>query len=534
MRFNLTIKFFIAFLVTSLTIVVMMVVIMQLYAYRNFLGYIAKMDTLILRELASRLSEEYRKDEGWDNLRNSPDRWMEIARLSFYASVFFKPPPLPTALGSYLPPPPGRFAREDREKDDIMTPQKELLRNDEDGRSGPDKQDLEERKIQQPGLPGDDRLKKQSKYPPFGLEHRLTLFDERMQPVVGPAWPADSQMLQEISVNGKTVGWLGLKKQDRLSNPLDIAFLKQQSKAFYTVGALMLFVAASVAFLLSRHLLAPVQQLIQGTRALTSRRFDTRIMMKTSDELGLLAADFNQMAQTLERYEQMQRQWLLDIAHELRTPLAILQGEIEALQDGVRVANMETLSSLHAESVHISKIVNDLHDLSLAESGALHLRKDPVALFQVLRECLQKFQGRFRDRGISIIDELDSNEECIVTGDRNRLMQVFSNLLENTLRYTDAPGVVTVRPLITSGEVAVQFADSKPGVPPESISRLCDRLYRVDAARSRAQGGSGLGLAICKAIVEAHGGSIRLQNAAAGGLQVDSTFPLRTKKNVSG
>jgi two-component system sensor histidine kinase BaeS len=350
-----------------------------------------------------------------------------------------------------------------------------------------------------------------------------------MQPVAGRAASAKGITLREISLHGKTVGWLGLKKEDRLSDPLDVAFLKQQSQTFYTVGALMLLVAAAVAFLLSRHLLSPVQQLVKGTRALTSRRFDTRITVKTSDELGQLAADFNQMAQTLKHYEQMQRQWISDIAHELRTPLSILQGEIEALQDGVRVANSATLASLHAESIHISKIVSDLHDLSLAESGALHFKKESVNLLQALRECFQKFQGRFREKAIAIIDELGSNEDCIITGDRDRLMQVFSNLLENTLRYTDTPGTLTVRQFITDDQVVVQFADTKPGVPPASISRLCDRLYRVDPSRSRAQGGSGLGLAICKTIVEAHGGKIRLQNAATGGLQVEIMLPLQKK-----
>ena len=534
MRLNLNLKIFIAFLVTSLTIVVLMVVIMQLYAYRNFLDFVTKIEMLRLSELSSLLSEEYRKDQGWEGLRNSPDRWKEITRLRFYASAFFKPPPLPSALGLYIPAPPIRPEEQKRGSNDLMPPQEDFLRNDEDSRPFPDEQGPERREVREQRLPRDERRRDREQPPPFAIEHRLTLFDDKMQPVAGRAASAKGITLQAITLNGKTVGWLGLKKQDRLSDPLDAAFLKQQSQAFYTVGALMLLVAAIVSFLLSRHLLSPVQQLIKGTRALTSRRFDTRITVKTSDELGQLAADFNQMAQTLERYEQMQRQWLSDIAHELRTPLAILQGEIEALQDGVRVANRETLSSLHAESIHISKIVSDLHDLSLAESGALHFKKEPVNLLQTLRECLQKFQGKFRERGISIVDDLGNNEDCMVTGDRDRLMQVFSNLFENTLRYTDTPGTLTVWHLIADGEVVVQFADTKPGVPPESISRLCDRLYRVDASRSRAQGGSGLGLAICKIIMEAHGGTIRFQNAALGGLQVNVALPLQKKNNSGG
>jgi two-component system sensor histidine kinase BaeS len=154
-----------------------------------------------------------------------------------------------------------------------------------------------------------------------------------------------------------------------------MAFLKQQARAFYMVGTIILALAALVAFLLSRHLLAPVQQLIKGTRRLTSRKFDTRINVSTTDELGQLAEDFNQMAQTLEKYEQLRQQWISDIAHELRTPLSILRGEIEALQDGIREASPERLDSLHGEVVHMSRIVSNLHDLSLAESAALHFKK---------------------------------------------------------------------------------------------------------------------------------------------------------------
>jgi len=366
--------------------------------------------------------------------------------------------------------------------------------------------------------------------PPFRFPHRLTLFDDKMQTVVGPATSGENLTLQAITLDNATVGWLGLRKADRPSDPLDIAFLRQQSEAFYMVGAFMLMLAAVVALLLSRHLLAPVQQLITGTRRLTSRRFDTRIDVKTSDELGQLAADFNQMAQTLQQYEQLRRQWLSDIAHELRTPLSVLQGEIEALQDGLRQASTVRLESLHAEVVHISKIVNDLHSLSLAESATLHFKRGPVNLITIVRACLQTFQVRFTQCGIVIADELGAAEDIIIAGDSDRLMQVLANLLENTLRYTDVPGMLTVSRHRTQDQVTLRFADTKPGVPPESVDRLFDRLYRVDPSRSRAMGGSGLGLAICKTIVEAHGGTISARNAACGGLQIDIMLPIEKKR----
>lgn len=527
MRMKLSFKFFLAFLLTSLTIVVLMVVIVQLYAYRNFSSYIAKMELLRLRNLASRLSEEYRKDNGWEKLKNSPRRWRELANLHQEPPDFFKE----QMPGGPLPPPlpPDAHGDPALHRDRPPPHDKDFFREGRDGREPPDDRGPPFDGGREPGHPPDDRGMNRMP-PPFSFYFRLTLFDAGMQPVVGNATSGEGLTLQAITVDNATVGLLGLKKEDRLSDPLDIAFFKRQSEAFYTIGALMLVLAAVVALLLSRHLLAPVQQLIRGTRALTSRRFDTRINVGTSDELGQLAADFNQMARTLEKYEQLRQQWISDIAHELRTPLAVLCGEIEALQDGVRQTDPQTLASLHDETMHLSKIVNDLHNLSLAESGMLQVTKKPLLLLPVVRACLQKFQARFAERGITIVDGLGSGEDICIAGDYNRLMQVFSNLLENTLRYTDAPGTLNVSRFRTRDQVVLRFADTKPGVPQEALDRLFDRLYRVEPSRGRELGGSGLGLAICKTLVEAHGGTINARHSPLGGVQIEITLPLQQEE----
>ena len=531
MRLSLTLKFFIAFLATSFTIVVVMVVAMQLYAYWNFSNYIHKVEAIRLSELSAVLSLEYEAGNGWSRLRDEPQRWHELLRPLGSAAYAEKPPSMPSGFETYLkplqppppPPPPPRERRgEGRRGRERGAPEDDALQDGQGRRPPPDEQSAERRP------PGNARDRNPER-PAFGIEHRLSLFDEQQEPVAGRAASTEGTTLQEIVSDGKTVGWLGLRKEDHPTDPLGMAFLKQQAQAFYTVGAIMLALAAAVAFLLSRHLLAPVQQLIAGTRSLTSRRFDTRIHVRSSDELGQLASDFNQMAQTLEQYEQLRRQWISDIAHELRTPLSILRGEIEALQDGIREASSQRLESLHAEVVHMSKIVSNLHDLSLAESDALHIKKEPVSLVRAVRACLQKFQGRFAEHGIGIADSLGDMDAITILGDKDRLTQVFSNLLENTLRYTDAPGSLTVNALCTNSEAVLQLADTGPGVPHEALPRLFDRLYRVDPARSRAHGGSGLGLAICKTIVEAHSGKIKAHNASSGGLQIEIVFPLQKK-----
>ena len=502
MRIQLSVKFFAAFLVTSITVVALMIAALQFYARQNFSEYVRKVEAQRLSELAESLRQEYLEGSGWERLRGNPGRWHRLLR-PLGSAAYREPPP---AM------PPG-----------FEFPFKGLPPNQPPRRDPP-----RDRPPRAPRQPDFDRHRPPERPP--GIEHRLALFDRDRQPVIGRADSVQGHTLQEIAVDGETVGWLGLRDEEFPSDPLGIEFMKQQAQAFYLVGALALAIAGIMALLLARHLHSPLRQLIQGTRSLTSRRFDARIEVTSSDELGELARDFNRMAQTHEHYEQLRRQWISDIAHELRTPIAVLQGEIEALQDGIRPAGPGQIASLHAEVVHIGRIVQGLHELSLAESDALNVKKEPLDIVALLRACIKKFESRFAERRIEIADELgDAGATALVAGDTDRLTQVFSNLLENTLRYTDPPGRLSVSRLSTLRDALVYFADTPPGVPTEALPRLFERLYRVDASRSRAHGGSGLGLSICKSIVEAHGGSIVARHAPSGGLMVEISIPLIQK-----
>jgi two-component system sensor histidine kinase BaeS len=464
-QMRLSFKIFISFLMS---------VTMHFYAYRGFLKYVHTMETLRLNELATLLGREYLTDGGWEKMRNNISQWWYILQL-------FHPPPHPDMLpherpGSLPPAPP----------------------------AGPP-------------------------HPPIWIEGRLTLFDAQRQPVVGPALSAEGHTLKEIKADESIVGWLGLRKEDRLSQPLDLAFIRQQSNAIYTIGVLILLLASAITFFLSRHLLLPIQQLARGTRALTSLRFGTRINVQTGDELGQLSTDFNIMSKNLERYEQMRKQWISDISHELRTPLSILQGEIEAIQDGVREADQQVLDSLHSEVLYLARVVADLHDLSMADTGTFRLNKQPVNPFTILAETLNRFRSRFVQEQIVAQEDFATHQEISIQADPIRLEQLFSNLFENVLRYVDKPAALTIKQNHNSTDLELYFEDSGPGVPDYALECLFDRLYRVDSARTRGHGGSGLGLAICKAIVEAHDGRIMASNVPSGGLRIQIVFPLNIR-----
>lgn len=478
MKFKLSYKIFIAFTFTLLLVVVLMVGLIRFYVARNFADYANRSLLERYSNVAAALAAEYQTQKGWQALKNNARRWQDILRSSLGQIDFDnrKPPPRSREIEN------NGFGSSDQ-----AIPASRAAR----------------------------RIRRLARW--------LVLFDADKQHIAGgrAGVPYQGYVLQAIAIDGKTVGWFGLYKREHLASPLAVGFLKQQSQMLYFVGGGILLLAAIVAVLLSNHLLAPVRKLAAGTRILATRRFDTRIEVESKDELGQLAADFNTMAQTLEDYERMRRQWISDIAHELRTPLSILRGEIEALKDGVRVINRDTLDSLYSEAMHLNKIVSDLHELSLADTGALSIQKVPVDAVAVLNETLGHFKQRFNENQITIENNLENDPHVSIIGDAGRLKQLFSNLLENTLRYADAPGTLKIWQRRTENRLVLFFEDSGPGVPAEALDHLFERLYRLDRSRNRTQGGSGLGLSICKSIVTALGGKIRAVNANAGGLRIE-------------
>ncbi|MBN1636402.1 MAG: HAMP domain-containing protein [Deltaproteobacteria bacterium] len=476
MKIKLAYKLFLAFLLTSLISIVLMVGIMRYFVIKGFEDFINKLEMETLGEYVDQLKTEYSEQQGWDFIRENPRAFRDIFLID-------EPSPVRDRKTSSSP-----FSDERHEKDDKVkdmpppSPQKAIVR-------------------------------------------RLSLFDEQMRTIQGRAVTSEDHILREIVVDGKTVGFLGLKKRRKFSHPLEEHFIYRQSMAFVIIGFSVLLLSALVAFLLSRQILRPIRQLTDGAHALASRKFETRIAVHSGDELGQLAQDFNRMAQTLERYETMRQQWISDISHELRTPIAILRGEIEAIQDGVREINGKTLESVHAEVMLLAKLVEDLHNLSMAETEALSAEHKPVIVCEVLQDSVNMFAARFSQKQITVHFEPEADHEIIVMADHDRMSQVYANILENTLRYTESPGELKIRLEADNQNVHIHFEDTKPGVPDDSLLRIFDRLYRIDPSRSRQNGGSGLGLAICKSIVKSFGGEIRAAHSSLGGLRIEIILP---------
>lgn len=302
-------------------------------------------------------------------------------------------------------------------------------------------------------------------------------------------------------------------------------FLDRLRSSLVLAGGVGALAAGLTAFLAGRYITRRLRALAEGASAIAAGDLSRRVPESSGDELGELAIAFNQMAGSLASQEEARQRLVADIAHELRSPLAVLQAEIEALQDGVAQITPERLSSLHDETELLARLVDDLRTLSLADSGQLSLQRREHDLAGIAERATEAVAGRAQEKGVKL--------ELAVAGglppvavDGDRIAQVLRNLLSNALRHTQAGGGITVAVRAEAGRLVVEVADTGAGIPSEALPHVFDRFYRADPSRSRATGGSGLGLAIASQLVRAHGGEISVRSSAGQGATFSFWLPL--------
>jgi histidine kinase len=271
-------------------------------------------------------------------------------------------------------------------------------------------------------------------------------------------------------------------------------------------------VALVVSYVFSRNILAPVQVMKNASRRIAEGHYDERVEVSGNDELNQLAGSFNKMAEQLEQVETMRRRLIGDVAHELRTPLTAIKGSAEALIDGVLPASAETYSQIHAEAERLSRLVDDLQELSRVEAHAVQLNIHPADSTALVQTVSKRLRHQFDEKQVTLNLNLP-HDPILVQADEDRILQVLTNLMGNALQYTPPNGTVTVLVELDKNEVRFSVRDTGFGIPAEHLKHIFDRFYRVDKSRSRAHGGSGIGLTIAKHLVEAHGGKIWAESA---------------------
>lgn len=373
----------------------------------------------------------------------------------------------------------------------------------------------------QPGLP--PPVKNRVERQPIDM----TLLDHQNNYISGYGRLVNNFSLIRMPIRSKSgiVGYLLARKQTRITEAIDQNFAESLNRSVLIVLGFSLAFTFVISTLLARNLSRPIKNLSKATHQLSQGNYGTRMATGRSDEMGQLAEDFNLLAKTLDTNRNSRQRWIADLSHELRTPLAVLKGELMAIKDGVRRLDHTSLTSLINETERFSRMVNDLYDLSRADAGDLDYRMEQIDLIGALKESIEHFKPRFTDKKLRL--SMQSRvDEIIVEADFGRITQLFSNLLENSLRYTHSGGQAKITCSKQASSVVVVFEDTLPGAPESSLEKIFERLYRVETSRSRQHGGGGLGLALCKTIVEAHQGTISAQKSKLGGLKIEVAFPL--------
>lgn len=476
MRITLHYKLFAALLAAILIVVLYMTVVFQWSFDRGFLGYVNTVENGQLQKIAADLEALYKEQRSWNWIATNPEEIAIVIVNSFPEGNMKE-----------------RFIRRIKEK---KFGEKLIV-------SGP--------------LPTDI---------PIHFPRRIYLLNEKKQTIFGYDQVDINHNTVKIYHQNRVVGYLGAHRAKHLSDSHQLVFVKQQKLALTLVAIAGLLIAAGLSFPLAYRLTKPIRQMAQATRNLASGKYHTRITTKSSDELGRLAEDLNDLAVILEKNRIARSQWIADISHELRTPLSILQGKIEGLQDGVYSPNADNFRDLHQEVMHLGLIVDDLYELSLSDVGAVTYKKVEIQPLWALEQAINLLQPQLADKNITLETKIDLEDEVILYGDNERLKQLFTNLLANSIRYTDSPGLIRVSAKLKSTNLLYTIEDSPPGVADEHIAHLFDRLYRVEASRNRSLGGAGLGLSICSNIVHGHNGTITAAHSQLGGLCLQVQLPL--------
>lgn len=320
-----------------------------------------------------------------------------------------------------------------------------------------------------------------------------------------------------IEVDGSVVGTAVVRLPEPGVLPQDEAFRASVNRLLLAGGIAAGILALGLGVVLARRATVPARELTRAARALAAGDRSRRVTFEGTDEFGEMAQAFNRMADMIEEEDRLRRVFAADVAHELRTPLAILRSEIEALQDGVKEPDRKALASLHEETLRLGRLVADLEALASAEAAGFSLERRPTDLRRVLEGALEEFAGPFDAAGVRLGSEL---EDAVAEVDPVRIRQVVTNLLSNALKFTPAGGTVRVELRRRGAEAILRVSDTGPGIPSDELPHVFERFFRGRGARA---GGSGIGLTVARELVLAHGGEIAVESEPGRG----TTFTVR-------
>jgi two-component system, OmpR family, sensor histidine kinase BaeS len=349
----------------------------------------------------------------------------------------------------------------------------------------------------------------------------------------GLAGQQDVENAIPILVDGRVVGYV-LPAAESGASLAERDLVARVNRAILLAALLSIGAALVVAALLTTGMLRPVRELTSAARALAGGDLTRRVRVHTRDEVGELSEAFNHMAGSLQHAEALRRDMTADIAHELRNPLSVMQARVEAVMDGVYAPTPANLQPVLEQTQLLSRLVEDLRTLALADAGQLPLERTEISLRGLLERTVNSYRAQAQATGVELRLTVPEASDVRAQADPGRIEQVLGNLLANALRHAPGGTAVDVRLEVLAGMARIEIADDGEGIPAEALPYMFERFYRADRARSREQGGTGLGLAISRQIVQAHGGTITAANRPEGGAAFMVALPATRISGAAG
>ncbi|GLX77477.1 hypothetical protein tinsulaeT_08170 [Thalassotalea insulae] len=499
-------KLFAVFIIFGALLVVSLVALMQWSIGKGMVDYVNQKEVSSLQPLMQQLVSHYRYRGSWEDYQSAHRTFERQIRQTLEGSDFSaelppherRPPP---------PPPRERQKRSERLKNKGFTSNKTHQFH---GRE-------------------DDKRVKGEPPRPRQRNHPVSyaLLDQDKKYIVGHYPPERNYSYTPLVLDEKVIGYFAISKRDRLTKGYEFDFVEQQKDYLWLIAGAVLLMVLVIILPFAKHLIAPIKQLTKGMHLLTQGQYQSELSTNRHDEFAELTRDFNELAKTLLANESARKRWLANISHELRTPVAILKGELEAVLDGVRALSIEQIQSAHQEVSHLQRLIEDLHALTSADIGGMSYKKKMLDILPFIEQQANKLQSYLAAHGFTfqlVNDITQPSVELFV--DPTRLSQLLENLANNCVKYAQSGDLVRLTVALEHQQLILIIEDNGVGVDEEHLSHLFEHLYRVEHSRNRQLGGSGLGLSICAHIVKAHQGSIHAEPSKLDGLAIHIALPL--------
>lgn len=486
-------KLFLILFGFSLLLVTIMVFLMQWSIGKGMVDYVNTKEIEALKPVVEKLASQYKEQKSWESLLGQHGKFRRLIAAQLLSSEF--------PSQHQAPPPEHRPFRGPQPNNKLQN------------KNSPPNRQAYERRMPPPSNDG---------------QAHHALLDANENIVVGKYLKNLKYSKTAIMVNGAVVGFLAVSKRNHLTQGYELDFIEQQYEYLWIIAIISMSLVVLITLPLARHVVEPIKLIAHGMHWLAQGNYQQPINLKRRDELGELSRDYNELAFTLAANDAARKRWLANISHELRTPVAILRGELEAMLDEVRPITRNNIASANDEVKHLQRLINDLSLLTSADIGGMHFRKQHEELTSLVESELEKYRSYLADAGIKLSFTC-TEQDVAIYGDKTRLCQLFENIINNCVKYSSASQLsisISVEDNLDVPTAIIKFEDNGTGVDEVHLMHLFEHLYRVDNSRNRKTGGSGLGLSICRHIVQGHQGDIYAEKSLLGGLAIIIKLPI--------